>query len=52
MIQIFLEKSQRKRAKLILILQKEIESYVFPMGKIPCCKQKKNNHVTIKKKEE
>ena len=42
MIQIFLERSRRKREKLILILQQEIEMYLLPIRKMPCHERKKN----------
>ena len=42
MIQIFLERSRRKREKLILILQQEIEMYLLPIRKMPCHGRKKN----------
>lgn len=42
MIAIFLERSRRKREKLILILQQEIEMYLLPIRKLPCHERKKN----------
>ena len=41
-IEIFLERNRKKREKLILILQQEIETYLLPIRKLPCHERKKN----------